>query len=114
MKGTAKVVKGRIEEAAGVLIDNDKLRAKGLVDQALGHIKQNAEMVKRAKRASVSKRVDKARNSAQKAEDKAKIMSPRPRRSSLGTDSEKIPLITSDVVPIAAGLSLIAGRQIIS
>ena len=43
MKGTTEVVKGRIEEAAGVLIGNDKLRGKGQTDQAVGHIRQAAE-----------------------------------------------------------------------
>jgi len=40
MKGSTEVVKGRIEEAAGVLTGNDKLRAKGQTDQAVGHVKQ--------------------------------------------------------------------------
>lgn len=32
MKGSTNVVKGRIEEAAGVLTGNDKLRVKGRKD----------------------------------------------------------------------------------
>ena len=43
MKGIAKVVKGRVEEAAGALIGNDKLRAKRQTDQAVGHIEQICE-----------------------------------------------------------------------
>jgi uncharacterized protein YjbJ (UPF0337 family) len=43
MKGSTQVVKGRIEEAAGVLTDNDKLRAKGQTNQVVGHVKQVAE-----------------------------------------------------------------------
>ena len=43
MKGSTEVVKGRIEEAAGVLAGNRRLRAKGQTDQAVGHIKQVAE-----------------------------------------------------------------------
>ena len=43
MKGSTKIVKGRIEEAAGALTGNDKLRAKGQTDQAVGHVKQAAE-----------------------------------------------------------------------
>ena len=43
MKGSPQVVKGRVEEAAGALTGNDKLRAKGQTDQAVGHVKQAAE-----------------------------------------------------------------------
>ena len=54
MSGKTEVVKGRIEEAAGVLTGNDKLRQKGKSDQAVGKAMQ----------------ID----SAQKALDKAKGM----------------------------------------
>jgi uncharacterized protein YjbJ (UPF0337 family) len=40
MKGSTKVVKGRIEEAVGALTDDDQLRAKGQMDQAVGHVEQ--------------------------------------------------------------------------
>ena len=53
MKGSTNIVKGRIEESAGVLTGNDKLRAKGQTDQAVGHVKQAAEK-------GVRKIVDKA------------------------------------------------------
>jgi uncharacterized protein YjbJ (UPF0337 family) len=42
MGGKTDVVKGRIEEAAGVLTGNDKLRAEGKTDQAVGEVKQVA------------------------------------------------------------------------
>ena len=52
MAGTTDVVKGRIKEAAGALTGNDKLRADGKADQAVGKVKQVAEkavdQVKRA------------------------------------------------------------------
>lgn len=64
MKGSTKIVKGRIEEAAGALTDNDNLRARGQTDQAVGQIKQAAEK-------GVRKIVDKVRNIAQAAIDKA-------------------------------------------
>jgi len=64
MKGSTKIVKGRIEEAAGALTDNDKLRARGQTDQAVGHLKQAAEK-------GVRKIVDKVKNIAQAAIDKA-------------------------------------------
>ena len=42
MGGKTDVVKGRIKEAAGVLTGNDKLRAEGKTDQAVGEVKQVA------------------------------------------------------------------------
>jgi uncharacterized protein YjbJ (UPF0337 family) len=43
MSGKTDVVKGRLKEAAGALIGNDKLRAEGKTDQAIGKVKQIAE-----------------------------------------------------------------------
>lgn len=43
MSGKTDEVKGRIEEAAGVLTGNDKLRAEGKADQAVGKVKQVVE-----------------------------------------------------------------------
>jgi uncharacterized protein YjbJ (UPF0337 family) len=43
MSGKTDVVKGRLEEAAGALTGNDKLRAEGKADQAVGKVKQIAE-----------------------------------------------------------------------
>jgi uncharacterized protein YjbJ (UPF0337 family) len=43
MGGKTDEVKGRIKEAAGVLIGSDKLRAEGKTDQAVGEIKQVGE-----------------------------------------------------------------------
>ena len=71
MKGSTKVAKGRIEEAAGALTGNDKLRAKGQTDQAVGQVKQSAEKGVRQVAESARKIVDKARNIAQEAIDKA-------------------------------------------
>jgi uncharacterized protein YjbJ (UPF0337 family) len=42
MGGKTDEVKGRIKEAAGVLTGNDKLRAEGKADQAVGEVKQVA------------------------------------------------------------------------
>lgn len=42
MSGRKDIVKGRIEEAAGVLSGNDRLRSKDKTDQAVGRIKQAA------------------------------------------------------------------------
>ncbi len=43
MSGKTDVVKGRAKEAAGSLTGNDKLRARGKTDQAVGKVKQVAE-----------------------------------------------------------------------
>ena len=72
MKGSTQVAKGRIEEAAGALSDNDKLRAKGQTNQAVGHVKQAAEKGVRQAKESARKIVGKARIIAQKAVDNAK------------------------------------------
>jgi uncharacterized protein YjbJ (UPF0337 family) len=41
-------VKGRIKEAVGAVTDNDKLRAEGQTDQAVGKVEQVADKVKQA------------------------------------------------------------------
>jgi uncharacterized protein YjbJ (UPF0337 family) len=43
MSGKIDVVKGRLKEAAGALTGDDKLRAAGKTDQAVGKVKQIAE-----------------------------------------------------------------------
>jgi uncharacterized protein YjbJ (UPF0337 family) len=43
MSGKTDVAKGRFKEVAGVLTGNDKLRAEGKADQAVGKVKQVAE-----------------------------------------------------------------------
>ena len=55
MKGSTKVAKGRVEEAAGALTDNERLRAKGQTDQAVGHVKQAVEKGVRQVKESVRK-----------------------------------------------------------
>ena len=45
MGGKTDIVKGRIEEAAGALAGNDRLRSKGKTDQAVGEVKQAAKRV---------------------------------------------------------------------
>jgi uncharacterized protein YjbJ (UPF0337 family) len=58
MSGKTDVAKGRIKEAAGVLTDNDKLRAEGKTDQAVGEVKQVA-----------GKAVDKVKQAVKKLSD---------------------------------------------
>lgn len=45
MSGKKDIVKGRIEEAAGALTGNDKLRNKGKADQVVGQFKEAAQEV---------------------------------------------------------------------
>ncbi len=45
MKGSTQIAKGRIEESAGVLVGNDKLRKKGQRDQSVGQVKKTAQKV---------------------------------------------------------------------
>jgi uncharacterized protein YjbJ (UPF0337 family) len=58
MGGKTDEVKGRIKEAAGVLTGNDKLRAEGKTDQAVGEVKQVAERVVDKVKKAVQKTVD--------------------------------------------------------
>ena len=60
MKGSIQVVRGRVEEAVGVLAGNDKLRAKGQTDQSVGHIKQAAGKAIGQVEKSVGKILDQA------------------------------------------------------
>lgn len=43
--GRSDKAKGRVKEAAGALTGNAKLKRKGLVDQAVGNVKQVVEDV---------------------------------------------------------------------
>lgn len=45
MSGKAEEIKGRAEEAAGTLTDDERLKQKGKIDQASGKIKQATEHV---------------------------------------------------------------------
>ena len=45
MGGKTDQIKGRIEEAAGVLTNNPRLKRKGKIDQVVGKVK---EVVKKA------------------------------------------------------------------
>lgn len=59
MSGKTDEVKGRIKEAAGVLIGNDKLRAEGKTDQAVGKAEQAVEKVADTVKAAVKKVIGK-------------------------------------------------------
>jgi uncharacterized protein YjbJ (UPF0337 family) len=66
MKGSIRIAKGRFEEAAGALVGNDQLRAKGQRDQAAGRIRKDADLGVRKARASARVMVDKAKAAARK------------------------------------------------
>jgi uncharacterized protein YjbJ (UPF0337 family) len=55
MSGKTDEVKGRIKEAAGALIGNDKLRDEGKTDQAVGKAEQAVEKVADAAKKAVKK-----------------------------------------------------------
>ena len=55
MSGKTDEVKGRIKEAAGVLIGNDKLREEGKTDQAVGKVEQVAEKAVKKVKETVKK-----------------------------------------------------------
>ena len=71
MNGSAKIAKGRIEEAAGALVGNDKLRAKGERDQAVGQIRKDADQGVRKVQTAAREMVDKAKAVARKATGRA-------------------------------------------
>ncbi|OGV38050.1 MAG: hypothetical protein A2X48_07160 [Lentisphaerae bacterium GWF2_49_21] len=72
MKGSVKVVKGRIEEAVGALTDNDKLRSKGKLDQNVGRVIQDGEKNIRQAKKYARAIIGRAENNAQEALDKVK------------------------------------------
>ena len=69
MNGSTKIAKGRIEEAAGALVGNDKLRAKGQRDQTVGQIRKDAEKGVRKVQAAAREMVAKAKAGVRKAAD---------------------------------------------
>ena len=83
MKGSITVLKGRVEEAAGALTNNNRLRAEGRTDQTVGHLKQDAEKgVRKAKgfaRKVLKKAKEFGQESVAKAERLADEVSSRPR-----------------------------------
>jgi len=45
MSGTTDKVKGRVKEAAGVVMGNQRLKDEGRIDQAAGKVKKVVERV---------------------------------------------------------------------
>ena len=73
MGGKTDIVKGRIKEAVGALTGNEKLREEGRTDQAVGEVKQVAQIamakVKQAGRKTVRAVTKTARETVNKARD---------------------------------------------
>lgn len=53
--GKSDEVKGRVEEAAGVLTGDEKLKRKGKADQAGGKVKQVAEKIQKKTEKAIDK-----------------------------------------------------------
>jgi len=53
--GKSDEVKGRVEEAAGVLTGDKKLKRKGKADQAGGKVKQVAEKIQKKTEEAIDK-----------------------------------------------------------
>ena len=53
--GKSDEVKGRVEEAAGVLTGDEKLKRKGKADQAGGKVKQVAEKIQKKTEEAIEK-----------------------------------------------------------
>ena len=85
MGGKTDMVMGRFEEAAGVLIGNDRLREIGKADQTLGQAEQAAEKgVAQAKQAA-RKVVDEAKATARVAVNEAKAVAQKAGAKATGT-----------------------------
>ena len=69
MGGKTDIAKGRVKEAGGVLTGDDKLRNEGKKDQAVGHVKEAVEDVKKGKGGQAA---DHAREAGKKAKDSAR------------------------------------------
>jgi uncharacterized protein YjbJ (UPF0337 family) len=54
MSGTSDKIKGRVEEAVGVLTDDQRLKDHGKLDQAVGNVKQTLERAVDKAKAAVS------------------------------------------------------------
>lgn len=62
MKGSIRVAKGRMEEAAGAVANNERLRSKGQANQALGRAQRAAEETVSEAKAAAKKIVDKVKD----------------------------------------------------
>jgi uncharacterized protein YjbJ (UPF0337 family) len=67
MGGKTDIVKGRIEEAAGVLTNNDNLRQKGRAAQEVGKVKEVIQNVADTVKDAASKVVAKAKDASTNA-----------------------------------------------
>lgn len=79
MTGKTDIIKGRIKEAAGVLAGNERLRAEGQADQAIGKVKESAQQAVAEAKDAAHTAIGKAKQAAQQAihtaQDAAKAVS---------------------------------------
>jgi len=54
MGGKTDIVKGRVEEAAGALANNEHLRNKGVADQEVGKVKEVIQKVANSAKAAAT------------------------------------------------------------
>jgi uncharacterized protein YjbJ (UPF0337 family) len=64
MNGKLDVVKGRIKEAAGVLVNNEALRNDGKADQVAGKAKEVVEETVQKIKDTAQKTIDKLKDGA--------------------------------------------------
>ena|GEM_PF-372508 len=72
MTGKTDIIKGRIEEAAGVLTGSEKLRTEGQTDQAVGQVKENANQAISDAKEAARKTIGTAKKASQRTIDKVK------------------------------------------
>jgi uncharacterized protein YjbJ (UPF0337 family) len=61
MGGKIDKIKGRIKEAAGVIIDNDRLKSEGQLDQVVGEVRAKAERAAEKVQEKVERIVEKVK-----------------------------------------------------
>jgi uncharacterized protein YjbJ (UPF0337 family) len=71
MNGKTDIIKGRIKEAAGVLIGNDTLREKGKTDQAVGRVKVAANQTVCEAKDAANRAVSEAKNAGRRGRPEA-------------------------------------------
>jgi len=62
MGGKMDQIKGRIEEATGVITDDDRLKRQGKLDQAVGKVKETAARVAEKVKEKVERTADTMKN----------------------------------------------------
>lgn len=69
MSATTDKLQGRVKEAAGAILDDEKLRREGKMDQAAGKAKEAVGKVVQGTQQDAECAIDAAKNAAKKAND---------------------------------------------